>query len=125
MATDPKIIGYARRWFVDGEKPAKVLNEKRRWEWPLKFKFMEVTRGRCLKDDVPLVALSELEAVKAQRDRLLGALNVSKRMLDGTHKRDDGKECPCSQCDFVRARDAAIAESEKAPNAPGANNETV
>lgn len=51
-----KPIAWARRWHVDGEKPAKVRNESNRLVWPLKFKFLPVSAGQCLPDDVPLYA---------------------------------------------------------------------
>ena len=31
-------VAWMRRWYFDGEKPAKVKNENGRWAWPYKFK---------------------------------------------------------------------------------------
>ena len=45
---------WARKWHIDGEKPAKVKKENGRWAWPGKFKFLPVTAGQCMADDVAL-----------------------------------------------------------------------
>ena len=71
---DVKPAGWIRRWALDGEKPAKVKNEKGRWVWPQKFKLLPVTEGQCLPTDEPLVPASSIAALKAQRDELLAGL---------------------------------------------------
>jgi len=51
-----KPIAWARQWFIDGIKPAKERNANGRLAWPVRFKFLPVTAGQCLPDDVPLFA---------------------------------------------------------------------
>lgn len=50
-----KPVAWARKWFVDGERPFKVKNEKtKRMGWHRKFMFHSVTSGKIFDDDVPL-----------------------------------------------------------------------
>jgi len=52
MKSSPK--AWMQKWYLDGEIPAKIKNEKGRWVWPAKYKFHAVTTSKCLADDVPL-----------------------------------------------------------------------
>ena len=49
-------VAWMRQWFFDGEAPKKERNENGRLAWPAKFKFLQVTAGKVLADDVPLYA---------------------------------------------------------------------
>ena len=49
-------VAWMRQWFFDGEAPKKERNENGRLAWPAKFKFLQVTAGKVLPDDVPLYA---------------------------------------------------------------------
>lgn len=55
----PKPIAWARRWHADGITPYKERNEKGRLVWPVRFKFLAVTPGQCLADDVPLYSVEQ------------------------------------------------------------------
>jgi len=59
MSTDePR--AYMRRWAYDGITPERVLNPKtNRMHLPFQFCLHEVTRNKCLPDDVPLYAKEE------------------------------------------------------------------
>jgi hypothetical protein len=48
-------VAWARKWYVDGETPAKERNSNGRMAWPTKFKLLPVTVGKCLADDVHLI----------------------------------------------------------------------
>ncbi|MBV2180939.1 MAG: hypothetical protein KUL86_06845 [Castellaniella sp.] len=54
VAQEP--VAYIRRWAFDGVKPEKVRNENGRLVWSFKHKLRDVTKGKCLDDDVPLYA---------------------------------------------------------------------
>ena len=56
------VVAYARRWFVNGETPAKEYNFNGRLAWPVRFKLLPVTGVKCLPDDEPLVKLSDVRA---------------------------------------------------------------
>lgn len=60
MDTD-KPIAYMRRWYFDGEKPAKERNANGRMAWPPKFRLMPTSTTKCFPDDVPLYAKREGE----------------------------------------------------------------
>lgn len=47
-------VAWIRKWSLDGEKPSKERNKSGRMALPMKFKLHEVTRNRCLPDDVAL-----------------------------------------------------------------------
>jgi hypothetical protein len=47
---------WARKWHVDGEKPAKERNANGRMAWPHKFTFHAITPNKVFNDDVPLYA---------------------------------------------------------------------
>jgi len=66
MKTEDKIIGYARKWHVDGEIPKKEKNENGRMVFPRKFSFMPLSERRLFKDDLPvyLKAAQPVEAGK-------------------------------------------------------------
>ena len=53
--SERKPVAWARRWYIEGEKPVKVRNpETGRMVLPFRFKLHEVTTSKCLNDDVPL-----------------------------------------------------------------------
>lgn len=54
-------IGYARRWHINGEKPAKERKENGRMAWPIRFKFLAVSERKCLSDDEPLYAAATIQ----------------------------------------------------------------
>lgn len=54
MTRTPEPVAWERKWSVDGEVPKKERRENGRWAWPSKFKFLPVTKNKCLPDDVPL-----------------------------------------------------------------------
>lgn len=67
-----RILAYARDWHAAGIIPRKERNpETGRMHWPKKFLFSPVTPVvsvggyLCLENDVPLVALSEVEEALA------------------------------------------------------------
>ncbi|MBT9123842.1 hypothetical protein KIP75_30140 [Pseudomonas aeruginosa] len=70
----PEIRGYLRRWAYDKVVPAKVRNENNRLAWPKKFLLLSITQNQCLRDDEPVVALS-------QHERMLGALRKENEAL--------------------------------------------
>lgn len=49
-----KPVAWARKWHIDGEKPAKERNENNRLVWPKKFKYLPVTPSKLFADDVAL-----------------------------------------------------------------------
>lgn len=49
-----EVVAWARRWYIDGETPAKVRKDNGRMAWPTKFTYHEVTKGKCFSDDVAL-----------------------------------------------------------------------
>jgi hypothetical protein len=49
-----KPVAWMRKWYFDQETPTKVKNEKGRWVWPAKYKFVPVSANKCLPDDIPL-----------------------------------------------------------------------
>ena len=56
VAEEP--VAWARKWFVEGEKPYKARNENGRMAWVKKFTFREVTASKVFADDVPLYCSS-------------------------------------------------------------------
>jgi len=69
-----KPLAYARRWYADGEVPAKVRNENGRMAWPRKFILRPVTESKIQRDDVALVSADDvaelIAAARAVADRL-------------------------------------------------------
>jgi hypothetical protein len=49
-----KPVAWMRKWYFDQETPTKIKNEKGRWVWPAKYKFVPVSANKCLPDDIPL-----------------------------------------------------------------------
>ena len=66
VAVQGKPVAWMRKWAYEGEVPQKIRNENGRMAWPAKFKFLPVTQGKCISDDVPLYA--PLPAPPAQKD---------------------------------------------------------
>ena len=52
-------VAWIRKWSLDGEKPSKERNKNGRMAFPMKFKLHEVTRNRCLPDDVALYTATQ------------------------------------------------------------------
>ena len=79
----PEPVAWARRWHSDGEKPVKVKNENGRWAWPQQFKFLPITLGKCLPDDVPLYAAppAQREALTQEMARLREELKATRLAL--------------------------------------------
>lgn len=68
-------VAWARKWYIDGEQPAKERKENGRLAWPTKFKLLPLTPNKLCKDDValgPIVAPpAQQESKDAQRYRVL------------------------------------------------------
>ena len=60
MTNPIKPMGWARRWYVDGEVPKKEPNENGRLAWPTRFLLRPVTDHQCLPTDVPLYTKEQL-----------------------------------------------------------------
>jgi hypothetical protein len=56
QAEPPKPVAWARKWHIDGEAEYKSMGQSGRMKLDNKFKFLPVTKGKCLADDVPLYA---------------------------------------------------------------------
>lgn len=51
---EQKPVAWARRWYVNGEEPRKEKQANGRLAWPIRFKFLPISEGQCMKDDAPL-----------------------------------------------------------------------
>ncbi len=49
-------VAWMRKWAFDGETPTKERNSRGRMALAFRFRLLEVTRGKCLPNDVPLYA---------------------------------------------------------------------
>jgi hypothetical protein len=65
------VVGYARKWHIDGEIPAKERNDNGRMVWPRRFRFLPLTDARMLPDDVPVCAAIAIDSLHADIGRLL------------------------------------------------------
>lgn len=81
-----KILAYARKWFVDAEKPKRVKNEKGTYSLPFKFKFLELTPRRVLGDDVALVDIAECEKLEETLEKVREQRGVEVRRADELQK---------------------------------------
>jgi hypothetical protein len=70
---------WIRRWFVDGEKPKKVMGM-----WPLKFRFVPMTVHKCLPDDEPAYSAATIRKWLEEEP--------SEAVLDAGYS--VGSECP-------------------------------
>ena len=69
-----KPIAWARKWFADGEVPAKERNQNGRLAWPKRFLLKELTANRVVSDDVALYpqdVVDQLQAELAKADNML------------------------------------------------------
>lgn len=78
-AKDVQVVAWQRKWDADGEIPVKEKNGNGRMAWPLRFKFLPVTRGKCAKDDLPLVPASTLAAAQALNAELVARVEGLER----------------------------------------------
>jgi len=79
---DKQPLAWARRWHVDGEKPAKEKNAGGRWAWPQKFKFHAVTPHKVFKDDVPLYMGAASTASVAALQGLTDQVKLQRRIIE-------------------------------------------
>lgn len=86
---------------LDGGKYTYVLHPDRRQH---ALRHGELWRD-LVGDKFVYSLAARAEELREQNDKLVEALRMS---THGLHRLPAGERCKCSQCDFVRARDAAL-----------------
>lgn len=97
-------------YYLVGEKPSKERNKNGRMALPMKFKLHEVTRNRCLPDDVALYTAPQPAEQQPAPD--VAGLVEALRSILGWRELRSGNEFPVERIEEI-ARAALAAHCEQ------------